>query len=216
MAERPHGSIGAACAVPAGPDGPLHAQVATGTILGNVKDNSGAPVPGAQVTATNLGTQVSRTATTDADGQYALTLLPVGNYKVEVTLSGFKNFSQTGIVLEVGRNARIDATIEPGNVRSRVGHRRRAARRNQFVGAVAHGGTERGPEPSAGQPRSLLAADDHRRRDEQRELELARRSRAAHDDQRISERADRHRQLPARWRQQHGGPAWHREPGAEP
>ena len=96
--------------------GPLYAQVATGTILGNVKDNSGAPVPGAQVTATNLGTQVSRTATTDADGQYALTLLPVGKYQVEVTLSGFKNFSQTGIVLEVGRNARIDATIEPGNI----------------------------------------------------------------------------------------------------
>ncbi len=95
---------------------PLHAQVATGTILGNVKDNSGAPVPGATVTATNVGTQVSRTATTDTDGQYTLTLLPVGRYQVEVTLSGFKNFSQTGIVLEVGRNARIDATIEPGNL----------------------------------------------------------------------------------------------------
>ncbi|MET0166162.1 MAG: carboxypeptidase regulatory-like domain-containing protein, partial [Vicinamibacterales bacterium] len=95
---------------------PLHAQVATGTILGNVKDNSGAPVPGATVTATNVGTQVSRTATTDTDGQYTLTLLPVGRYQVEVTLSGFKNFSQTGIILEVGRNARIDATIEPGNI----------------------------------------------------------------------------------------------------
>ena len=111
----------------------LHAQVATGTILGNVKDNSGAPVPGALVTATNVDTQSSRTTTTDGDGQYALPLLPVGNYKVEVTLTGFKNFSQTGILLEVGRNARVDADDRarrrPG---SRLGHRRRPARRDQL------------------------------------------------------------------------------------
>jgi hypothetical protein len=95
---------------------PIQAQVATGTILGNVKDTTGAAVPSAQVAATNVDTQFSRTTTTDDSGQYALRLLPVGNYKVEVTMSGFKNFSQTGIVLEVGRNARIDATIEPGGV----------------------------------------------------------------------------------------------------
>jgi hypothetical protein len=92
------------------------AQVATGTILGNVKDSSGAAVPGASVTATNQGTQFSRTTTTDASGQYALRLLPLGDYKLEVTLAGFKNFAQTGIVLEVGRTARIDAAIEPGVV----------------------------------------------------------------------------------------------------
>src|SRR6266542_2900599 len=48
---------------------PLQAQTATGTILGNVKDNSGGAVPGASVTATNVNTQASRTTTTDADGQ---------------------------------------------------------------------------------------------------------------------------------------------------
>jgi hypothetical protein len=63
-----------------------------------------------------VGTQFSRTTTTDSEGQYALRLLPLGQYKLEVTLSGFKNFSQTGILLEVGRNARIDAVIEPGGV----------------------------------------------------------------------------------------------------
>jgi len=95
---------------------PIHAQTATGNILGNVTDSSGAGVPGALVTATNVDTQFSRNATTDASGQYALRLLPVGKYKVDVALDGFKNFSQTGIALEVGRNARIDAVIEPGNV----------------------------------------------------------------------------------------------------
>jgi len=92
----------------------LHAQVATGTILGNVRDASGAEVPGALVTATNVDTQFSRNTTTDSSGQYALPLLPLGRYKIDVTLDGFKNFTQTGIVLEVGRNARVDATIEPG------------------------------------------------------------------------------------------------------
>src|SRR5687768_4358527 len=99
---------------------PVQAQVATGTILGNVTDSTGGAVPGATVTATNVDTQFSRDTITDESGQYALRLLPLGNYKVDVTLTGFKTFSQTGILLELGRNARIDATIEPGNVAESV------------------------------------------------------------------------------------------------
>ena len=97
-----------------------HAQVATGTILGNVTDTSGGAVPGAQVTATNSGTGFSRGTTTDVSGQYSLPLLPVGQYKIEVKLSGFNTFSQTGIALEVGRNARVDAVIRPGSVTEAV------------------------------------------------------------------------------------------------
>ncbi|MFI5170285.1 MAG: carboxypeptidase-like regulatory domain-containing protein, partial [Vicinamibacterales bacterium] len=93
-----------------------HAQDPTGTILGNVKDTTGAAVPQANVTATHLGTQFARTTTTDITGQYALRLLPVGQYKVDVTLTGFKTFSQSGILIEVGRNARVDATIETGGI----------------------------------------------------------------------------------------------------
>ena len=96
------------------------AQTPTGTILGSVKDAQGAVVPGATVTATNLGTQYSRSAVTDGAGEYALRLLPIGNYMVVVTMPGFKNFTQTGIVLEVGRNARVDATIELGAVSETV------------------------------------------------------------------------------------------------
>ena len=75
------------------------AQTPTGTILGSVKDAQGAVVPGATVTATNLGTQYSRNTVTDGAGEYALRLLPVGNYKVEVSIPGFKTFTQTGIQL---------------------------------------------------------------------------------------------------------------------
>ena len=95
--------------------GSAYAQIPTGAILGSVKDPQGAVIPGATVTATNTGTQFSRAATTDGEGQYNLTLLPVGQYSVEVTMSGFKTFNRTGIVLDVGRNARVDATIELGN-----------------------------------------------------------------------------------------------------
>ena len=90
------------------------AQIPTGTILGGVKDSTGGTIPGATVTATNVGTQYSRSVTTDATGQYALRLLPVGNYALTVSMPGFKNYSQTGILLEVGRNARIDPVIELG------------------------------------------------------------------------------------------------------
>jgi len=95
---------------------PARAQTPTGTILGSVHDAQGAVVPGAAVTATNLGTKYSRDTVTDSAGEYALRLLPIGNYMVVVTIPGFKTFNQTGIVLEVGRNARVDATLELGAV----------------------------------------------------------------------------------------------------
>jgi hypothetical protein len=99
---------------------PVQAQAPTGAILGHVQDTSSAMVPGVTVTATNLGTQYSRTTTTDTSGQYALRLLPLGSYKLDVTLTGFKTFSQTGILVEVGRNARIDVTLEPGGIQEVV------------------------------------------------------------------------------------------------
>src|SRR5437867_7384454 len=96
--------------------GTLLAQTPTGTILGTVKDTQGAVVPGATVTATNEGTKYSRSAVTDEAGEYALRLLPIGHSALVVTIPGFKTVSQTGIVLEVGRNARVDATIDLGTV----------------------------------------------------------------------------------------------------
>src|SRR4030095_12009869 len=90
------------------------AQTPTGMILGHVKDTSGATVGGADVTATHLGTQFTRTAKSDPPGQYALRLLPLGEYKLEVTMAGFKTYAQTGIVVEVGRNARVARAHRPG------------------------------------------------------------------------------------------------------
>ena len=65
----------------------------TADIVGTVTDNSGSVVPNAKVTAKNLGTNLTRTQQTDASGQYAFTLLPVGDYSVSIEVMGFKAFS---------------------------------------------------------------------------------------------------------------------------
>ncbi len=95
-------------------------QGTTATISGNVSDSSGAPVVGAKATATNLGTNRVQSATTASDGSYSLLFLPVGNYKVEISSAGFKKFDQTGITLDVNRNARVDAVLQVGAITESV------------------------------------------------------------------------------------------------
>src|SRR5260370_1350290 len=82
---------------------PLIADV-TGSILGVVKDSSGGVLDGVQVVATNLETGLSRTVSSDPTGQYRLLALPIGHYRVEATLSGFKKFFSTGVELTVKKN----------------------------------------------------------------------------------------------------------------
>jgi hypothetical protein len=98
----------------------LNAQVTTSSIFGKVTDATGALIPGGEVTATQLETNFTRTAVTDEVGQYTINFLPLGRYRVEVSLPGFKKFMQTGVVLEVNRNARVDAVLQVGNVTEEV------------------------------------------------------------------------------------------------
>src|ERR1700704_4359687 len=84
---------------------------ATAQISGSVKDQSGAVLPGVEVTATQTATGVARTAVTNETGSYTLTNLPIGPYKVEASLPGFRTYSQTGIVLQVSDSATINATL---------------------------------------------------------------------------------------------------------
>src|SRR4029079_10206936 len=85
----------AACALPQS----TFAQATTASIVGTVTDTTGAVVPSGTVTATQVDTNLSRSATTDATGKYVISLLPVGTYRVEITAQGFKKFEQSGIVL---------------------------------------------------------------------------------------------------------------------
>ncbi len=98
----------------------MGAQEITGTILGNVRDVSGASIAEATITATNEATGISRKATSDSDGNYTINLLPVGVYTVTISRDGFASYVQKGIKLLVNQNARIEASLKVGAVQQSV------------------------------------------------------------------------------------------------
>lgn len=93
----------------------LSAQITTTTLLGTVTDKTGAVVIDAKVTATNTGTNVQRSVKTNAQGEYRIEFLPVGNYSLAIEAAGFKKFVQTGVTLEVAESARVDASLDVGS-----------------------------------------------------------------------------------------------------
>src|SRR5438046_9735986 len=89
------------------------AQVPTGTISGVVQDESGAVVPGAQVTITNKATGAARTLTAGQDGAYTATLLPAGTYEVRATMTGFRTLLRDATV-ETGSTTAVDMRLQVG------------------------------------------------------------------------------------------------------
>ncbi|HVC00008.1 MAG TPA: TonB-dependent receptor [Candidatus Dormibacteraeota bacterium] len=96
------------------------AQLPTASILGAVKDPSGAAVPGATVTATNVDTGAVRTAATNATGDYNLVQLPVGHYSLTVSHAGFKTATRSGITLSVTQQALLNFTLQIGATQQTV------------------------------------------------------------------------------------------------
>ena len=80
--------------------------VSTASIAGTVRDESGGALPGVTVTATQTATGLTRTALSGEAGGYTLQSLPVGPYRLEFALQGFRTVVQTGVVLEVGAKFR--------------------------------------------------------------------------------------------------------------
>src|ERR1041385_2155774 len=87
---------------------------ATAQISGVVRDQSGALLPGAEVTATQAETNISRMTVSNETGTYILPSLPLGPYKLEVSLPGFRRFVQTGLVLQVNNNVVINVVLDVG------------------------------------------------------------------------------------------------------
>ena len=93
---------------------PAYAQLPTGTILGVVKDSSGAVIPAASVTIRNTETDFVRTVTTGDDGAYRVPALPVGRYTLKFEKSGFKTENQQGLVLNVSEELVANSTLQVG------------------------------------------------------------------------------------------------------
>ncbi len=98
----------------------LSAQQRTGNLYGKVVDTEGTPLPGVTVTITSQFF-APMTAVTSAEGTFRFLSLPPGrDYSVKLELTGFKTVVQTGIVIEVGANANLTFTMEPGGIEEEV------------------------------------------------------------------------------------------------
>jgi hypothetical protein len=98
----------------------LSAQTTFGSLFGSVADASGAAIPSAQVTLTNLGTTAAQTQTTGADGLFSFVNLNPGNYRLDVEKQGFKHFRRDPVVIQVGQAFRLDVALEVGAITQTV------------------------------------------------------------------------------------------------
>ena len=92
----------------------------TGSITGVIYDSTGAVMPGAKVTVTNLATHFNWSAEASSVGEYQVSFLPVGTYEVAAEAAGFKRFVRTGITLSAAEKARVDFTLELGQMAQQV------------------------------------------------------------------------------------------------
>ncbi len=108
--------VGLRCLAPA----PVLAQAVSGTILGQVKDSSGAVIPGATVTLVNTGTGFSRTVVSNSQGEFTVPLIPTGTYNVTAELTGFRKVNLENVHVGVDQKVRVDVQLEVGNMAEAV------------------------------------------------------------------------------------------------
>ncbi len=90
------------------------AQEFRATISGKVTDPSGAPIPNAEVTATEVRTHVASKAVSDASGDFTIPFLLPGQYSLKATAPGFETFNRTGISLSAGQHSIVDVHLQVG------------------------------------------------------------------------------------------------------
>ncbi len=99
---------------------PCQAQVAMAELSGTLLDPSGSAVPSGRVFATDLSTNQVHQAVVNVSGTYNIPLLPPGDYTVTAEAIGFRKLIQNGISLQIGQQARLDLTLQVGDVNQTV------------------------------------------------------------------------------------------------
>jgi hypothetical protein len=98
----------------------VFSQGSTGSITGIVTDSSAARLPGAAIEVLNTDTGVAVNVTANEAGEYTVPLLQPGRYQLTARMDGFRTYNQAGIVVELGRVARLDISLEVGQVSETV------------------------------------------------------------------------------------------------
>jgi hypothetical protein len=99
---------------------PSYAQFDTAQVSGVIQDNTGGVLPGVDVTLTNIGTNIERRAVTNTDGLYTFANVPVGDYRINATLSGFTPAARTGVRVNAGLNIRVDVQLAIGGLQETI------------------------------------------------------------------------------------------------
>src|SRR5438094_3940039 len=92
----------------------------SGTISGTVQDQSGAVLPGVQITARNTGTALNRDVISNELGEYVIPFLPIGTYELKAELPGFKTEVRQGIVLQVDQRLALNFNLQVGEISDRL------------------------------------------------------------------------------------------------
>ena len=107
-------------------------------IVGTVTDPSGAVIAGAQVTIANAERGFTRSVTSNADGEYSVVRMPIGNYTISAEKAGFEKLLQTGITLDAGQTLRVKLQLKVGSLSQEIVVTTDPVRVETETGAVSH------------------------------------------------------------------------------
>lgn len=99
---------------------PVHAQVLYGSVVGSISDQTGAVVPGVNVTITNTETGLERQGSTDASGNFTIQNVLPGTYRVSTSATGFRSITRENVEVAANSVARVDFRLEVGQVTEQI------------------------------------------------------------------------------------------------
>ncbi len=98
----------------------LHAQIDTATVAGRIVDVTGATVPSAEITVTNTETNFTYHATSNTSGEWTISPVHVGTYRLAITAAGFSRAVAGPFSLSVQQRQQMDVTLQTGTVSATV------------------------------------------------------------------------------------------------